>query len=73
MVCAMPFHLLFDLFQVRLLLLRASGHVSSGRPCCSWAGLDVTGLIGGGVGDTHTRGVHPPLALTRGISDVMLL
>ncbi len=30
-------------------------------------------LRGGGVGDTHTRGVQPPIAPTRGISDVMLL
>ncbi len=54
MVCAMPYHLLFYLVTVRLLSLRASGHVSSGRPCCSRAGLDVTGL------ERWRVGIHIP-------------
>ncbi len=73
MVCAMSFNLLFDLVPVRLLSLKASGHVSSGRACCSWSGLDVTGLGRWRGGGNTQKGFHPPLAPTRGIADVMLL
>ncbi len=63
----------FGLVPVCLLSLRASGHVSFGQPCCSWAGLDVTGLGRWWGGGHKIKRVHPPLAPTRGIAYVMFL